>query len=179
MILTDDYMRKVAIAPSDSDVLYATSSSAFEAGGYDADSRGILFSDDGGASWMEQNQGMAYPFAMAVGIDHAANPSVYVGSPGTGFQKSWVPGLSTAHIVTKSNDIEIYPNPFTDKVVIDGTFANYTLGVYNELGQLIQDYSGSTNPLTIDLSPLMGGVYFISIQSDVHTELSVYKIIKE
>ena len=178
-ILTDDFMRKVAIAPSDSEVLYATSSSAFERGGYDVDSRGVLFSDDGGDTWIEQNQGMAYPFAMAVGVDRAANPTVYVGSPGTGFQKSFVPGLSTAHIVTKHNAIEIFPNPFTDKVIIDGIFTDYSLGVYNEIGQLIQDYTGSSNPLTIDLGSLTGGIYFISIQSDVHSNLGVYKIIKE
>lgn len=40
-ILTDDYMRRVAITPQNSDFIYATSSSAFEAGGYDPISKGI------------------------------------------------------------------------------------------------------------------------------------------
>ncbi len=178
-ILTDDYLRKVAIATSDSEVLYATSSSAFEAGGYHPDSRGVLFSNDGGQHWFEQNQGMAYPFAMAVAIDTKSNPSVFVGSPGTGFQKSLVPGLSTAHIIAGQDYLEIYPNPFSDKVIVDGNFTNFSLGIYNQTGQLVNDYTGSMSPLTIDLSSLGSGIYFISVQSDLHSPLGIYKIIKE
>ena len=85
-ILTDDYLRKVAIMPQNSNILYATSSSAFEAGGYDPASQGVLFSYDGGQNWTQQNQNMAWPFALAVAIDHTATPDVFVGSPGTGFQ---------------------------------------------------------------------------------------------
>ena len=89
-LLTDDYMRKVAIAPLDSDILYATSSSAFEAGGYDPVSTGISFSDDGGQTWSSQNDGMDYPFALAVAVGKELAPWVFVGSPGTGFQKAEV-----------------------------------------------------------------------------------------
>ena len=89
-LLTDDFMRKVAIVPQNASILYATSSSAFEAGGYDSNSMGVLFSDDGGANWTQQNMGMAYPFALAVAVDNTANPMVFVGSPGTGFQKAFV-----------------------------------------------------------------------------------------
>ncbi len=85
-ILTDDYLRKVAIMPQNSGILYATSSSAFQAGGYDPASGGVFFSYDGGTSWTPQNQNMAYPFALAVAIDHTNSPDVFVGSPGTGFQ---------------------------------------------------------------------------------------------
>ena len=93
-LLTDDYMRKVAVMPQNSDILYATSSSAFEAGGYDPSSKGISYSNDGGQSWTIQNQGMAYPLALAVAVDNQANPYVFVGSPGTGFQKSLVDVLA-------------------------------------------------------------------------------------
>ncbi len=85
-VLTDPYLRKVAIMPQNSSILYATSSSAFEAGGYDPASGGVFFSYDSGSSWVQQNQNMAYPFALAVAVDHTATPEVFVGSPGTGFQ---------------------------------------------------------------------------------------------
>ncbi len=90
-LLTDDYMRKVAVAPIDSKIIYATSSSAVHSGGYKATSNGILFSNDGGNSWKKQNQGMAYPFAMAIDIDNTNTPKVIVGSPGPGFQMANVP----------------------------------------------------------------------------------------
>ncbi len=90
-IRIDDYMRKVAVVTADPDKIYATSSSAFEAGGYDPSSSGILYSEDGGQNWTTQNQDMVYTLGMAVAVDHTSTPVVFVGSPGTGFQKSDVP----------------------------------------------------------------------------------------
>ncbi len=86
---------------------------------------------------------------------------------------------SDAHIVTTPADISIFPNPFTDSVVVDGELADYEIQVLDELGVLVTDYTGSMAPLTIDLSALGAGIYFISVQSTVHSSLSVYKIIKE
>lgn len=90
-LITDKYMRKVAIAPTNSDILYATSSSAMYSGRLKEGSNGIWFSDDQGQTWSLQNQEMAYPFASAVEITNEQDPIVFVGSPGTGFQKSIVP----------------------------------------------------------------------------------------
>ncbi|WP_010520296.1 RICIN domain-containing protein [Aquimarina agarivorans] len=92
-LLTDDYMRKVGIASQNSKIIYATSSSAVHSGGYKKNSNGVLFSNDGGKTWKKQNKGMAYPFAMSVTIDRSKKPMVLLGSPGTGFQMSSVPGL--------------------------------------------------------------------------------------
>ncbi len=94
-LLTDDYLRKVAVVPDHPDLLYATSSSAFDAGGYDPASNGVWFSLDGGQSWSRQNDGMAWPFALAVAVSRGPQPYVMVGAPGTGFQKADVP-LPTA-----------------------------------------------------------------------------------
>ncbi|MFY0599156.1 MAG: RICIN domain-containing protein [Cyclobacteriaceae bacterium] len=90
-LITDKFMRKVAIMPKNSDVIYATSSSAMGSGGLQDGSNGIWFSNDGGANWSKQNQGMAYPFANAIDISNENNPYVLAGSQGTGFQKSDVP----------------------------------------------------------------------------------------
>lgn len=90
-LITDDHMRSVAIMPKNSNYLYATSSSAFKAGGYNAESNGIYFSRDGGATWSKENDGMPYDFAMNVEIDNLERPTVFVGVPGTGYQKAPVP----------------------------------------------------------------------------------------
>ncbi len=92
-ILEDDFLRKVAIVPVNSNYIYATSSSAFQSGGYESGSNGIWFSQDGGKTWVKQNQNMPFPFALAIDIDNRQQPTVFVGCPGTGFQKSplnWV-----------------------------------------------------------------------------------------
>jgi len=90
-ILEDSYMRQVAIAPKNSNILYATSSSAMASGGLKPGSNGIWFSDDAGENWTIQNQDMSYPFANAVAITNENEPTVIVGSQGSGFQTSAVP----------------------------------------------------------------------------------------
>ncbi len=82
----DDFLRDVAVSPQDPAVLMATSSSAFDSGGYDPGSNGVLRSTDGGQSWRRVNEGMAWPFANPVAFDPANANHVWVGSPGTGFQ---------------------------------------------------------------------------------------------
>ena len=82
----DDFMRDVAVSPADPRILIATSSSAFMSGGYDPDSHGVLLSTDGGATWTQQNQGMAWPLANPVAFNPGKPNVVWVGSPGVGFQ---------------------------------------------------------------------------------------------
>ncbi len=101
-LLTDNYMRKVAIAPFDSNYIYATSSSAFQAGGYSNDSNGVWFSKDGGKTWERHNYNMSYPFALAIEVSIGEQPTVFVGSPGTGFQKSKIYKIYKYEIVDYS-----------------------------------------------------------------------------
>lgn len=90
-ILQDNHLRKVNVSHFNSNIIYCTSSSARDAGGYSSDSKGILFSRNGGTSWTQETNGMAYPFAIPIAIDYKASPSVFVGSPGTGFQSATIP----------------------------------------------------------------------------------------
>lgn len=78
-LLTDDFMRCVAISPRNENILYATSSSALEAGGYDPESHGVWFSMDGGATWTNVSDNMVWPFAASVAI--STDGWVWVGSP--------------------------------------------------------------------------------------------------
>ncbi len=86
---------------------------------------------------------------------------------------------ATSHVITEVNAINIYPNPFTDQVVIGGELANYEIKVVDLVGNIVVDYTGVDGPLIIDLEALGVGLYFLSIQSTVDAHLSVYKIIKE
>ena len=87
---TDDFMRKVSVSPNNSNVVIATSSSAFTAGGYDPRSNGVLLSKDAFATRpTRENAGMAWPFANTISFDAAGN--AFVGSNGTGFQLRAIP----------------------------------------------------------------------------------------
>ncbi|MEE9439043.1 MAG: T9SS type A sorting domain-containing protein [Saprospiraceae bacterium] len=179
-ILTDDYMRKVAIVPRESNMLYATSSSAFDAGGYDVNSNGIWFSDDGGQTWSQHNHDMAYPFALAIAIDNTIDPIVFVGSPGSGFQKSKVPSFTlTNESITDDKIINIYPNPFENKITIDGDFNNCNIKLLDPIGNLVSNFLGTNSPLTIDLSSLESGLYFLSVRHKLSSSLRTYKIVKQ
>ena len=75
--------------------------------------------------------------------------------------------------------ITIYPNPFTDSVVIDGDFTNFEIKVYNSTGQLVADYSNVSAPLLLNLSMLPPGLHFILVVSENHPLLGVYKMLKQ
>ncbi len=86
-LLDDNYMRDTAVSPQDPNIIFATSSSAYASGGYEPDSHGILLSTDGGQSWTQQNEGMAWPFANPIVFDPQDPNTLFSGSPGTGFQR--------------------------------------------------------------------------------------------
>lgn len=168
-ILTDEFMRKVAIMPQNSDIIYATSSSAFEAGGYDPNSKGILFSSDGGENWTQQNQGMAYPFAMAIAIDNRANPDVFVGSPGTGFQWSPVDLSSVAikDVAAFFVKMQLYPNPTKGKLHL--TVSKNTKGqliISDLVGKILHQQNIKQQHTDIHVDALTNGVYLFSFQMD-------------
>lgn len=94
-LLTDDYLRAIAVKSGDNDVLYVGSSSALEEGGYAPGSKGVLYSKDGGSNWHDASNGMAYPFALTLEFDHRIDGNIFVGSPGTGFQFTQAASSST------------------------------------------------------------------------------------
>ncbi len=87
-ILCDDFSRGVALSAADPNLIYATSSSVFTAGGNIQESRGVLRSSDAGQSWVEDNQGLPWPFAITVDVHPTDSSIVFVGSPGTGYARS-------------------------------------------------------------------------------------------
>ncbi len=142
-LLQDDFMRKVAISPLDQNLIYATSSSAFTYGGYDPASNGVLYSKDGGNSWQKANEGMAWPFALCVKLDTMG--FVFVGSPGTGFQKARVPAFSAikkgnGNPVKTCNLKQNFPNPFnhSTKIAFDlPAKSSVRLEIFNLTGKKI------------------------------------------
>ena len=108
---SDNYLRDVAVSPVDAGILFAASSSAFMAGGYEPDSHGVLLSTDGGATWTTQNAGMAWPFAIVIAFDPGNPNHVWVGSPGTGFQHRTFDFATTTYLplitISQTNAIDL------------------------------------------------------------------------
>ncbi len=121
-------------------------------------------------------------------LDNLNNSFVSDGMPDRGALEFGIPipqyghdfGISTdVHIYMEQDFIEIYPNPFTDKVVLDGDFTNFTIQVLDVSGQLVADHSSVSAPFEIDLTTLPSGTYFVNVSSLLYNQLSVYKIIKQ
>ena len=83
------------------------------------------------------------------------------------------------HILMSPDCIEVFPNPFTDKVVLDGDFTNFTIQIFDSVGQLVSDHTGASAPFEIYLSSLPAGMYFVNVSSTVNNLISLHKIIKE
>lgn len=96
-LLTDDYLHDVAISPTDSKLLFVASSSALYSGGYDPTSRGILFSSDGGQTWMPFNDGLPWPFAKVLAIESNPPYALWLGSPGTGYYRRMLLPTASDH----------------------------------------------------------------------------------
>lgn len=151
---TDDYMRRVAVSPLDSNIIYATSSSAFTHGGYDSNSNGVIFSFDGGKTWKSANDQMAWPFAICVKLDSTG--TVFVGSPGTGFQKAHVPDMTyieKRQINTFTGiKLSAYPNPFNLSTKIEyeiSTTQNVNISIYSLLGEKVKTLASKIQPAGI------------------------------
>jgi len=84
LLLQDNFLRSVVVDPYNDNVLYATSSSALSEGGYSSDSHGVLRSVDGGVTWTQVNEGLAWNFALTIALDPLDTKHVFIGVPGAG-----------------------------------------------------------------------------------------------
>ena len=63
--------------------------------------------------------------------------------------------------------IEIFPNPVEDQLTITWTESVQAIKIKDAKGRLIDTFDiGSLQELTIDVSSLSGGIYFLNIHSN-------------
>ncbi len=70
------------------------------------------------------------------------------------------------------------PNPAANQVTVTGEFSDAMIQVLNASGQLVQDYSNASPPLTIYLDQLPDGLYFIKIASETYPMMWMERILK-
>ncbi|WOD44624.1 leucine-rich repeat domain-containing protein [Hwangdonia lutea] len=85
--------------------------------------------------------------------------------------------LSLDEALNRDN-ISVYPNPVTNKLVIKNSFSgNLKLKVFNEVGQLVLKQDQNTLIVSLDVSTLSKGLYFLNIISEANKTQTI-KFIK-
>jgi len=176
-------MRKVCISPSNNNYIYATSSSAFTDGSYSTNSHGVYFSNDKFVTSALVNNGMTWPFAMTVKCDSLNN--VYIGSPGTGFQKAHIPGLQAldgfkvkSHYSIINPEVDIYPSISVSPTVVENSITvnrqAKRILVLNLAGKVLVDKS---NAIRLDMTAIKPGVYIVKVEME-DASSKTFKVVK-
>lgn len=63
------------------------------------------------------------------------------------------------------NDITFYPNPATDKLTINAGSGIQQLQIFNQVGQIARQIKTDNANITLDVSDLESGIYFIKVFS--------------
>ena len=68
-----------------------------------------------------------------------------------------------------NNHIRVYPNPSKGKILIQNLSNSITqnISVRNSLGNLVKVFENNNSLISIDLSNLENGIYFIEINSSI------------
>jgi len=83
-----------------------------------------------------------------------------------------------AHIELENDFIEVFPNPSSSSVKIEGNFTNANIFLLNEAGQVLQDYSNANSPVTIDFNDIPSGLIYILVECTLYNQLFMKKLIK-
>ena len=87
-------------------------------------------------------------------------------------------GLEGISEIDKKNELQLYPNPTTDKINISISIGqNLIMQVYNTVGQCVMQKELNNFTNSIDISSLINGIYILKITSPNGTIEK--KIIKE
>ena len=104
----------------------------------------------------------------------------------SGFQMSSInviPQKSTGiNNITISNSLIVYPNPFSDEIIIDVDMNNFSFLIryqlHDALGKIISENEIKSSKTIINTASLEQGFYFISIKNDVENILKTIKLVK-
>ena len=84
-VFENRYLRSMTINPTNTNMLFVSSSENINSGGDGGSSTGIFYSLNGGATWHDATDGMAWKYGAKIEID-SLGERVWAWSPGTGVQ---------------------------------------------------------------------------------------------
>lgn len=82
-------------------------------------------------------------------------------------------------VFLNSEGITLFPNPTDGLFTIMGNINLFDVEIIDSTGSVYQNLSGQSSPLTIDLSSLPNGLYFIRIVQHANPTVQLQKIIKQ
>jgi hypothetical protein len=74
--------------------------------------------------------------------------------------------------ISQQNDIQVYPNPFTNHIYLSSKNKNELCQLINQMGEVI--YIGKEIEIQ-DFSNLPKGIYYLKINSTFNTQLKIVK----
>lgn len=63
-------------------------------------------------------------------------------------------------------DLELYPNPASDFIILDGITPNSTVRIINIAGQTVYESNSATTQTRLDVKPFSQGIYILNIQNE-------------
>ena len=82
----------------------------------------------------------------------------------------------TENINPKKFNVEVYPNPATDNLIIEIPLQS-TIKISNIQGQLLKTFTTTSTKTNIDVSEFPSGVYIVELKSE--NGIAVKKFVKE
>jgi len=67
--------------------------------------------------------------------------------------------------VTVEGDIQIYPNPCSDYIILDGISANSTVRILNVAGQTVFESNPTISQMRLDIQNFPKGLYILNVQT--------------
>ena len=141
---------------------------------------GLFYIDNTFTDWQPYNTNLPNVIVNELEIN-SVDGKIYAGTYGRGVWASpIVPAVLNTESFLTTEDVQLYPNPATDKIKLNfnkGTEADFS--VFDLLGKLViyQPNVSISHSHTIDVSKLNNGVYFVRINSDAGT--TTKKMIKK
>lgn len=77
-----------------------------------------------------------------------------------------------------SQNINLYPNPATSRVSLDNLDANSKIQIFTQSGQSVYKTTSISDKLSVDVSNLNAGVYFITIENETNKGVKKFIISK-
>jgi hypothetical protein len=141
---------------------------------------GVFISTNNGSSWTAGNWGLGNLYILSLAIN---GNDIYAGTYG-GVWKTSLVGFGIKDINNNESDIAIYPNPATNNIIIESSYASLrgsqqaAIEILNIQGQLIKSLSvNNINKTSIDVSSLQSGLYVVEAKTG--NGVIVNKFIKE
>ncbi len=82
-------------------------------------------------------------------------------------------------VIVDHSGISLFPNPTEGLFTISGVVDQYDVGIIDANGNILQNFNNASSPITINISQLPAGLYFVNIVRIGNPILCMKKIIKQ